>query len=96
MSGCGEENYEESAMLMDTAVKITARGENAEAAVKESFVRLEEIDKLAAPTGEVTKLAENAGQGKIDSKAPKYIKCSQQVKNFRRKRWRIRFYNSAD
>ncbi|MBQ1867500.1 FAD:protein FMN transferase [Selenomonas sp.] len=67
LTGCGrKEPVQKTVMVMDTVVTLTAVGEKADDAVRESIVRLQEIDGMASPHGEnsdLKKLADAAGNG---------------------------------
>ncbi len=66
-AGCGRaENIQKTVMVMDTVATLTASGERADDAVRESIERLREIEAMASPKGEhsdLQKLAAAAGNG---------------------------------
>lgn len=66
-AGCRRtEEVQKTVMVMDTVVTLTASGEKADDAVRESIERLKEIDAMASTEGEqsdLKKLADAAGDG---------------------------------
>lgn len=66
-AGCTEtKTIQKSETVMDTVVTLSARGDNAEAAVDESLARLRELEGLASatiPTSDVARLNDAAGNG---------------------------------
>lgn len=83
-SGCGNSRnkyYEKSSIVMDTAVTLSAYGENSKEAVEESFKRLDEIDKMAdanLDTSDVYKINSSSGKGyvKVHPEILKMVKTS--------------------
>lgn len=75
--------YEESATKMDTVVTLKAYGPNAEAAVKEAFKRIDEIEQMASSaieTSDVSKINNAAGKEyvKVHPEIIKIIKTAIQ------------------
>lgn len=72
LSSCAKDknqSYEKSNIVMDTAVTLSAYGENSREAVEESFKRLNEIDEMASPninTSDVYKINNSSGKDYVE------------------------------
>lgn len=88
-AGCGEQSdVKKSDIVLDTAVTLTARGEDAQAAIDESMARLKNIDNLVnphVPDSDVNKLAQNAGTGKWVALQPETFKMLAVAQDYARK-----------
>ncbi|SHK83936.1 thiamine biosynthesis lipoprotein [Selenomonas ruminantium] len=88
-AGCGEQSdVKKSDIVLDTAVTLTARGEDAQAAIDESMARLRNIDNMVnpnVPASDVNKLAQNAGTGKWVALQPETFKMLVVAQDYARK-----------
>ncbi len=88
-AGCGEQSdVKKSDIVLDTAVTLTARGEDAQAAIDESMARLKHIDNMVnpnVPDSDVNKLAQNAGNGKWVALQPETYKMLATAQDYARK-----------
>lgn len=88
-AGCGEQSdVKRSDIVLDTAVTLTARGQDAQAAVDEGMARLRNIDTLVNPNlpdSDVSKLAQNAGTGKWTPLQPETYKMLATAQDYARK-----------
>ena len=83
-SSCASEKnkyYEKSNIVMDTAVTLSASGENSKEAVEESFKKLEELNEMASTnieTSDVYKINSSSGKSyvKVHPEILKMIKTS--------------------
>jgi len=77
-TGCAKpQPVQRSDIVLDTAVTLTASGENAKAAIDESMARLQSIDSMVnpnVPDSDVNKLALLAGSGKWVNLNPEVYK----------------------
>ena len=88
-AGCGEQSdVRKSDLVLDTAVTLTARGEDAQAAIDESMARLRNIDNLvnpSVPDSDVNKLAQDAGTGRWTVLQPETFKMLSVAQDYARK-----------
>ncbi|WP_296772542.1 FAD:protein FMN transferase [Selenomonas sp.] len=88
-AGCGQpQPVQKSAIVMDTAVTLTASGDEAKAAIDESLVRLQNLDNMVnpqTPDSDVNKLARLAGTGKWVSLQPEVYKMLATAQDYARK-----------
>ena len=67
-TGCGQNQpVQRSGIIMDTAVTLTASGDEAKAAIDESMARLKNLENMVSPNvpdSDVNKLAQSAGSGR--------------------------------
>ena len=65
-TGCGQNQpVQRSDIIMDTAVTLTASGDEAKAAIDESMARLKNLENMVSPNvpdSDVNKLAQSAGK----------------------------------
>lgn len=96
-SSCASEknqHYEKSNIVMDTAVTLSAYGENSKEAVEESFKRLDEINEMASvsiSTSDVYKINSASGKNyvKIHPEIFKMIKNSMEYSQLSDGAWDI-------
>ncbi|BAL81962.1 putative thiamine biosynthesis lipoprotein [Selenomonas ruminantium subsp. lactilytica TAM6421] len=88
-AGCGEQSdVKKSDIVLDTAVTLTARGKDAQAAIDESMARLKNIDNMVnpnVPDSDVSKLAQNAGNGQWVALQPETYKMLAVAQDYARK-----------
>ena len=88
-AGCGEQSdVKKSDIVLDTAVTLTARGKDAQAAIDESMARLKNIDNMVnpnVPDSDVSKLAQNAGNGQWVVLHPETYKMLAVAQDYARK-----------
>lgn len=88
-AGCGEQSdVKKSDIVLDTAVTLTARGKDAQAAIDESMARLKNIDNMVnpnVPDSDVSKLAKNAGNGQWVVLHPETYKMLAVAQDYARK-----------
>ncbi|SDP57142.1 FAD:protein FMN transferase [Selenomonas ruminantium] len=88
-AGCGEQSdVKRSDIVLDTAVTLTARGEDAQAAIDESMARIRNIDNMVnpnVPDSDVSKLSQNAGTGKWVPLQPETYKMLAVAQDYARK-----------
>lgn len=86
--------YEKSNIVMDTAVTLSAYGENSKEAVEESFKKLDEIDEMASTTistSDVYKINNASGDGyvKVHAETLKMIETSMKYSKLSDGAWDI-------
>lgn len=88
-AGCGQyQPVQKSDIIMDTAVTLTASGEDAKAAIDESMVRLKNLENMVSPNvpdSDVNKLALSAGTGRWVVLNPEVYKMLATAQDYARK-----------
>lgn len=88
-TGCGQpQPVQKSDIIMDTAVTLTASGDDAKAAIDESMARLKNLENMVSPSvpdSDVNKLAQAAGTGRWVSLNPEVYKMLAVAQDYARK-----------